>query len=845
MTNPRFILAGLLCALFSGSALLPAQDAANEFAHLKAQIAASVKWDRERLAREVLRPEALILKSDRTPIDVVWRRTRALLEHLKGKTPGLDLTAQETALDVLCKAVEGHAKKNEKEQLSLFKRIIAIRRAMAFKNPLLDFDRIVFLKHHKQGRGERHMVDQYLGFNQKVGGGLYVLEQPFSEKPKVRSLLADSPVENGRLKGRILQEKGSFIALDLDYDAGSVLFAFTEAKYGVPSDTPFQHRYITEAELKKTNAKHYYWRPESAFHIFRCNADGTNLRQLTDGCDNDYDPCFLPNGRIAFISERGCGQCRCGARPLPSAVLHAMMPDGSDIIRLSWHDTNEWHPSVDQQGMLVYTRWDYIDRDSDVAHHLWHCFPDGCDPRSLHGNYPDTRELRPWMEMSVRGVPGSTAYVSTAAPHHGQAYGSLVLIDLKKQDDRAMEQVRRITPEIALPESESVPGVAMKKGRVRGTVEVYGSPWPLDPDFYLCVYDAGGKNYGICLLDSFGNKEILYRDPAIPCLDPIPFKARPRPPVLPVRTIQAKADQPPNADLSTATVAIMNAYESDMPWPEGTQIKELRVVSVFPKDTYRLDDPNVGLAAQSLCRGVLGTVPVEQDGSVYFRMPTGAAVYFQLLDEKGMAVQTMRSDTYLHPGERLTCMGCHESKTRSSVDMKKPPLALQREPRELKPEPSGAFPLTFPRLVQPVLNAKCVSCHEQKRKEKAPSLRGDRFVKAGWSEAFDTLRRYGWGMSGGNGVALREPQYSTPGKVGARVSKLYQMLAKGHHKVKLTPEELRRITLWLDCNSNFYGAYRETKRQAQGEIVPPLIGLPQWMTFEELMKKLESGNSKR
>lgn len=832
--------------IWIGAVLLPVAPIAagdthtgpvDEFQLLKGQIEASRHWNRERLARETLRPEALILETDRTPVDIVWRRTQALLAHLK-KTfvPAPDLSVEETALNDLKDEVAGHGKSGEKEQKDLFARIVSIRRAVAFKNPLLDFDKIVFLKHHKQARGERHMVDQYLGFNQAVGGGVFVLEHPFSTQASVRALLASTPVANGRLKDRTLHDRGAFISLDLDYDGRSLLFAFTEAQFGVPKEANFEKQYCTAEELGKSGAKHYYWRPESTFHIFRCDADGENLTQLTDGCDNDYDPCFLPNGRIAFISERGCGQCRCGARPLPSAVLHAMMPDGSDVIRLSWHDTNEWHPSVDAQGMLVYTRWDYVDRDSDVAHHLWHCYPDGRDPRSLHGNYPDTRELRPWMEMSVRSVPGSTAYAAVAAPHHGQAYGSVVLIDLKKKDDRATEQIRRITPEVAFPESEAAPGVPQKKGRVSGTVEVYGSPWPLNQDFYLCVYDPGGQNYALCLLDSFGNREVLYRDPAIACLDPFPLKARPRPPAIPVATAQAKADQTPGADPSVGTVAVMNAYESDMPWPEGTKIKALRIVSLFPKDTYHLDDPNIGLAAQSLARGVIGTVPVEEDGSAYFTVPTGAAVYFQLLDENGLAVQTMRSDTYVHPGERLTCIGCHENKTRAApIDQSKSPLALQRAPSEPRPEAAGSYPLTFPRLVQPVLEARCVKCHEEKRKEKAPSLRGDVWVKgSGRSEAFETLRKYGWGMSGGNGVALREPQYSTPGQVGARASRLYAMLVNGHHDVKLTQEELRRITLWLDCNSNFYGAYRDKEKQARGEVVAPLVGLPPWTPFEEL-----------
>jgi hypothetical protein len=316
-----------------------------------------------------------------------------------------------------------------------------------------------------------------------------------------------------------------------------------------------------------------------------------------------------------------------------------MMPDGSDLIPLSWHDTNEWHPSVDNNGMIVYTRWDYVDRDSDIAHHIWQCYPDGRDPRSLHGNYPDRRELRPWMEMSIRAIPNSGRYVAVAAPHHGQAYGSLVLIDLNRPDDRATSQLKRITPETHFPEAESAPGVPHDKGKHSPNGEVYGTPWPLSEDYTLCVYDTGRRRYGIYLLDSFGNRELLYYDPAIACLDPIPFRPRPRPPVIPTATTQAAGDRPEKPDLAMGTVAIMNVYQSELPWPKGVKIKEVRVVSIFPKDNPFADIPRVGRAAQALCRGVLGTAPVEEDGSAYFTMPAGAAVYFQALDENGMAIR--------------------------------------------------------------------------------------------------------------------------------------------------------------------------------------------------------------
>lgn len=806
----------------------------DEFSDLKKEMAARKTWNLERLGNEAQRKDALIFEADHTPGDVVFRRAGALLQHLQSLPQAPDLTVEASELE----ALKPNPQSDERQQEKDFAALTALRRRIAFKNPLLDFDRIAFLKHNKQARGERHMVDQYFGFTAEKAGGVYVLEQPFGDRPSVRNLLAESKVSNGRLQGHTLEHQGGFIALDLDWDAQTLLFAFTEAEHELPPGVTCDTNVWSEADARRQpQNRFYHFRPETCYHLFTLRVDGTGLTQLTDGPYNDFDGCFLPDGRIAFISTRTGGQLRCGFRPDPTYTLHAMRRDGDDIVQLSYHDTNEWHPSVDNSGMLVYTRWDYVDRDSDVAHHLWHCYSDGRDPRSMHGNYPGLRESRPWMELSIRAVPNSRKYVAVAAPHHGEAYGSLVLIDLRARDDRATGQIRRITPEVPFPESESAPGVPHAKGKHSPNAEVYGSPWPLSEDFYLAVYDTGRKNYGLYLLDSFGNRELLYRDPALACLDPIPLRNRPRPPVLPVQTAQAQSNRRADVDPSTGTVMVMNVYESDQAWPRGTQLKQLRVIALLPKDNSVADEPNIGHAAQSLCRGVLGTVPVEADGSVSFRAPTGVGLYFQALDEKGLTVQTMRSATYLHPGETLTCLGCHETKQASSGMTKGTlPLAMRRAPSVLEPEAAGSFPLTFPRLVQPVLDAKCVGCHEENRKKGAPGLRGDTFGAYGWSEAFQTLRKRAWAMSGGNGIALKERQYSIPGKDGARVSRLYGMLVGGHHEVRLTAEELGRITLWMDCNSNFYGAYHDTEKQARGEVVRPRKGIPDWTPFERLVR---------
>jgi len=253
------------------------------------------------------------------------------------------------------------------------------------------------------------------------------------------------------------------------------------------------------------------------------NVDGTGLVQLTDGTWNDFDPAWLPDGRIAFVSERRGGYLRCG-RVCPTYTMFTMNADGSAIECLSFHETHEWQPSVAHDGRIVYTRWDYVDRDTNVAHHIWLCYPDGRDPRSFHGNYPRAREHRPWMEMNIRAIPGSRKFIATAGAHHGQASGSLVVIDQDGEDDGAMAQVRRFTPDCLLPEGEGP----------WGRNNAYATAWPLSEKYCLAAYDPAGRRHGIYLVDCFGNRELIWRDAdGLMCLAPIPLKARPAPPAIP------------------------------------------------------------------------------------------------------------------------------------------------------------------------------------------------------------------------------------------------------------------------------------------------------------------------
>lgn len=749
-----------------------------------------------RFTTQAYRVEATVLPSDRDGLDVVLRRTRALAEHLRRMEGGPGLEAELAELSALDGRADACDPSDRPARQDLCVEADALRTRIAFRNPLLSFDRILFLKRHflpgVYSEGD-HMCDQYFGFHALPGGGLFVLEDPFTDHPVARDLLAGTVCESGRLAGRGLSE-GGFLAPDLSFDAKEIVFAWTEGK-----------------------PTRYEWSEASTYHLFRVGVDGTGLRQLTDGAVNDVDPCWLPDGGVAFISERRGGFGRCHGRPVPTFTLHTMDRDGGGIACISPHETNEWQPSVDRDGMLLYTRWDYVDRGFNQAHHPWNITPDGRDARAVQGNYGLALDRRPQMEMDLRAIPGSRRLISTAAAHHSQAYGSLVIIDPVLPDDDAMGPLRRLTPEVPFPEAESPSSEGQR----------YASPWPLDETFTLCVYDPQGagsrgtaNRFGIYLLDAFGNKVLVYRDPAISCSNPIPLRPRAVPPTLPRRV--AHGVRPEDLRVTdrprpTGEIGVVNVYDSLLPLPAGTRVTALRVIEVLPKTSPIADDPFIGYGSQKGARKVLGTVPVEDDGSAWFTAPAGRPIFFQALDSEGLAIQAMRSETWVQPGDTLVCQGCHNPRGSAPANPRVVPLALRRAPSPLQPEVDGANPFSFPRLVQPVLDRHCVSCHGEGGS--APDLRrGDVTRNAhSWFTSYTNLRDYAFFY--GN-VDWTEPR-TVPGRYGARASRLYALLKAGHHEVRLAPEEMRRLTLWLDCNSDFFGAYTRVAEQARGEVVTP------------------------
>jgi len=712
-------------------------------------------------------------------VELLLRRGRALIEDLQ--SAGVDLARPAGQWETLRRECTKLSEHNAVEARweDLWRRVHVLRRRIALSNPLAKVGPLLFVK---QVPGSfSHQLTQYYGRYARPGGGIFVLDAP-GESMACRQLAAGSLGE------------GSYQHPEVSYDGRRMLFAYCSI------------------DGRQAGGRYY--------HLFEMTAGGGKLRQLTDGSFDDFSPRYLPDGRIVFISTRRGGYHRCGSPGCPVYTLTVANADGSGIRLLSFHETQEWDPAVLHDGRIIYTRWDYVDRHAVFGEHLWTTRPDGTAAAAFYGNL--TRN--PVGTWEARPVPGSRKVMATAAAHHAMTAGSIILVDADKAPD-GLAPLTRLTPDVPFPESEFRVGRWFNPSGVRARRpdppenrrwpgHCYRTPFPLSQKYFLAAYSfhaligepSGNRAdmFGLYLVDCFGNKELLYRDRKISSLWPVPLRPRKRPRAL-----------PPRCDLrgeAQGTFVLQNVYASYPPLPAGS-VKRLRITQVLPKTTQGRDRPAVGLAGGSPGKQVLGTVPVEPDGSACFLAPAGIPLLFQVLDERGQAVQIMRSVTYLQPGETAGCVGCHEPRTATPLP-RTPLKALARAASRISPGPDGSKPFSYPILVQPVLNRHCVRCHSGEKPPRGIVLTGR--PRGHYTASYNVLARRVPSSNDTNGESL-----STPGRFGARGSSAMRMLLKGHNKVVLTGEEIGRLATWMDTNALFYGTFdpADQKRQQRGERI--------------------------
>ena len=530
------------------------------------------------------------------------------------------------------------------------------------------------------------------------------------------------------------------------------------------------------------------------YHVYEVNADGTGLRQLTSAKGvTDIDPLYLPDGAIAFSSTREPKYCMCNRHIM--ANLFRMEADGANIHQIGKSTLFEGHGALLPDGRILYSRWEYIDRNFGDAQGLWTVYPDGAG----HAVYWGNNTQSPGAVLNARPIPGTLQIVCVFGSCHDRPWGALAIVDRRLGLD-VRPPVVRTWPADAITHVGEGDWNTFNFDTFKDVNLKYEDPYPLSDKYFLCSRIAGKDELmGIYLVDVFGNEVLVHvEEPG--CYDPMPLGPRPRPPAIPTRRDFANAE---------GYFYVDDVYRgTHMKGVERGAVKSLRVVE-SPEKRFWTQPAWEGQGQEAPAmnwhdfnnKRILGAVPVEADGSAYFAVPSDRYVYFQLLDADGMMIQSMRSGTIIQSGENQGCIGCHEER-RSAAGVRagtKMPLALQRAPSVLNGWHGPARLFSYMAEVQPVLDAHCVRCHDFGTDGgRVLNLARDRDLV--FNVSYDELWRKKYIHVVGAGPAQIQQAYSW----GSHASKLVDVIRKNH---KLPQEDFDRIATWIDINAPYYADY--------------------------------------
>ncbi len=502
-----------------------------------------------------------------------------------------------------------------------------------------------------------------------------------------------------------------------------------------------------------------------AYHLYEVRADGSQSRQLTDGEYDDIEPCFLPDGGIAFVSARSRRWVQCWLTQV--ATLYRCDADGRNVRQLSANLEHDNTPWVLPDGRILYTRWEYVDRSQVHYHHLWTMNPDGTGQTVFFGN------LHPGdVYIDAKPVPGADEVVLIRSPGHGamEHAGYLAVLSAKRGPDD-LGSLTTITREAD-----------------------FRDPWALSADAFLAA-----REKSLVLVGRDGSARTLYTLPGefgeAWLHEPRPLAPRQREPALASLVDAAKP---------TGRFLLHDVYSGrNMAGVKRGEIKKLLVLESLPKPVNFTGgmDPLSYVGTFTLQR-ILGTVPVEDDGSAFFEAPALRSLLFVALDENGLAVKRMQSFATVLPGETQGCLGCHEPRvvTPPSVSPRLP-LAARQAPRPIEPIPGAPDVPDFPRDVQPVLDRHCVACHDDRRPDGGVVLSGDRGPM--FSLAYYTLVVWRQVADGRNYPRSNYP----PRSLGSGGSPLLKKFDASHYGVQAPPADLQTVRLWLDAAAPYPGTY--------------------------------------
>ncbi len=661
-----------------------------------------------------------------------------------------------------------------------------LREEALLANPLLDFDKLIFLK-RKRGQ---------LGLPTNHQCNACLKQRGYDNEIAVLSPVA----LGGKTTTLFHPPEGFYVGeMDLHFDADRLLFTMPNGR---------------------------------TWQVHEIGVDGTGLRQVSreESDVDNFDACYLPDGRIVYVSTASFTAVPCWHGKERACSIYRMNADGSGVRQLCFDQDLDLHPSVLSNGQVIFSRWDYTGIMHIYLRPLMVMNPDGSLQRAVYGSnsyYPNALYY-------PRAVPGSpTRLAAILSGYHGpNRMGELVVLDTT----RGWHEADGILHRIGHRGEPPVP--VIRDNLVGDSWPKFLHPYPLSEKYLLAAAQLGPKSpWGIYLVDAFDNLLPLAVDPKLDLFEPIPWKPTRKPPVIPDRIDPERDD---------AAVYLHDVYRGPglAGVPRGS-VNRLRLVAYHYGYPGMAGPDKIGRGGPWEVMRILGTVPVYEDGSASFRVPACTPISLQPLDAEGRALAVMRSWYTAMPGEKAACVGCHEQPR--DVPLPRLELAATHPPAEIEPWYGPARGFDFEREVQPVLDKYCVSCHDGRPHDDGsplPDLRAERFAANYQGRPISNLgaRRLDPELRKrhdlfppykpghrliGDRKSLYTPAYEAlipfirrvniedyvgllvPGEYHANTSELVQMLEKGHHNVKLDREAWDRLFTWIDLNGPCHGTWGE------------------------------------
>ncbi|MEE9602981.1 MAG: SUMF1/EgtB/PvdO family nonheme iron enzyme, partial [Thermoguttaceae bacterium] len=675
--------------------------------------------------------------------------------------------------------IRDRLKRNDPAALKAAREIVAFQQNVLLRNPLLKTGEIMLIE-RRVGPVARKFQDRNIS---RFGNGI-PLGIPWRN---THSVLTTADPING-WDNRIA------VVSDLNDPAGAKLDTLYKAD---------NRKIITHLELDFDASRMMFTTigEGQRFHVFEADVANPKPKQITPTIRaiDFFDACYMPDGNVFLMSTAQINGLPCEGGTCPVGVPFVMNRKTGTLRQIGFDQETSWNPSITNDGRVLYLRYEYIDLPHYFPRIPFTCNPDGTNQKA----YCLSNSYWPNSLFGLRAMPGHPSrIIGTATGHHGLSrMGMLVIVDPARGEQETDAAVQTI-PGHGRPVRN-----VMTDHLYKGDYPKAMTPWPLDEKYILVTMKLSpGGLWGLYLADTFDNLTLICQQEDCFYTNPILLTPRKRPPVAVDRVDLDKTD---------AVLSVQDVYSGPglVGVPRGT-VKALRVISFVYPVTNTGSHDHVGIESGWDIKRVLGTVPVEPDGSAHFTVPANVPIALQPLDAEGRALQIMRSWLTAMPGENLTCIGCHESSTDA------PPVrmtvAMRKAPAKIVPWQGPARPFGYLTEVQPLLDKRCVGCHNGSKAAPIENAEGNVQQVPG-----DLRHRPEGRFSAGYGFLqrfVRRPGPESdchllpPMAFHASTSALVQMLQRGHHGVKLTNDDWSVLYTWIDLNAPYHGSIFEMSR---------------------------------